>query len=465
MFILFTCMGLSAQQVNLATAIMRAARSVEEVLPRNSKVAVLNFASPSETFSDYVIEELTGELVNGKKVTIVDRRNLALITQELNLQLSGDVSDESAQAIGKMLGAQSIISGTLTNMGTFFRFRIKAISVETAAIQTQLALDLQNDSQVAFLLGGSPSSAQASASAASGETVSGTNTTGVTTPPIEGTVVPGAGLAAKLTWLQRSADSHNTYILEVNANETIDPFTFEFRGGINITVVLRGVGSNRSIRLRAHGTMFTVRSNVTFIIDNNITLQGHSQNTGPMIHVYGGIVKMNNGSSITGNIRSGGDGGGVYVNSGTFEMNGGTISGNNASRGGGVFVCDYTTFTMINGVITSNTATRGGGVYLDSSSPGGTLNMRGGTITANTARERGGGVYAGNGQFNKTGGIITGYTSDQSNGNIVKDTDGYILARSGHAVFVNDNLRKETTAGLDINLTNGSRGTTGGWDR
>jgi len=73
----------------------------------------------------------------------------------MNLQMSGDVSDESAQAIGKLLGAQAIVSGTLTNMGTYHRFRIRVISVETGRIQTQVSLDLQNDRQVAFLLGGS----------------------------------------------------------------------------------------------------------------------------------------------------------------------------------------------------------------------------------------------------------------------------------------------------------------------
>jgi len=165
-----------AQQLNLDTVIERSAKAVEEVLPQGAKVAVLNFVSTSETFSDHIIEELTGKLVNGRKITIVDRRNLALISQEMNLQLSGDVSDESAQAIGRILGAQSIVSGTLTNMGTFYRFRIRVINVETAAIQTQSSFDLRNDEQVSFLLSGNSSS---------GVTVrpsAGTNSPAVTVP-------------------------------------------------------------------------------------------------------------------------------------------------------------------------------------------------------------------------------------------------------------------------------------------
>jgi len=144
--------------LGLNEVIERSARGVEEALPQKTMVAVLNFASPSDTFSDdYVIEELTGELVRGRKVTVVDRKRLALIRDEMNLQQSGEVSDESAQALGRLLGAKSIVSGTLTDMGTYYRFRINVISVETAAIQTQVSLDLKNDQQVAFLLGGNSS--------------------------------------------------------------------------------------------------------------------------------------------------------------------------------------------------------------------------------------------------------------------------------------------------------------------
>jgi predicted outer membrane repeat protein len=92
-----------------------------------------------------------------------------------------------------------------------------------------------------------------------------------------------------------------------------------------------------------------------------------------------------------------------------------------------------------------------------------TFNMRGGIITGNTARESGGGVYSRGATFTKTGGIITGYTSDQTNGNVARD-DGYILGRRGHAVYVNENQRKETTAGTGDNMSSRTSGAAGGWD-
>jgi hypothetical protein len=294
---------------------------------------------------------------------------------------------------------------------------------------------------------------------------SGTVTTTVTG---EGTVLSGtANLSAKLAWLDRSVESHNTYILEVNANESINAYTFNYSGAINITIILRGVGENRTIRLSKNVTMFSVNENVTFILDNNITLRGHSQNNGRMVNVDGGIFKMNNGSVITGNTGGGVRAAGIFeMNGGTisdntaedgagvigyFTMNGGTISGNTVrDLGGGVNV-QWGSFIMNNGTISGNTARVGGGVSGD-------FTMNGGTITSNTATEYGGGVSTGT--FIKTGGTITG--SDTNGGNAVKDSQGSI-SRKGHAVYAIYYVarRKETTAGPSHNLDSKSDA---GWD-
>jgi hypothetical protein len=313
-----------------------------------------------------------------------------------------------------------------------------------------------------------------------------------TVPAIQGTLVPGATLAEKFAWLQRSADSHNTYVLEVSADENIAPHTFYYEGAINITIVLRGIGGNRAIRLKSNGTMFTVRSNVTLILDNNITLYGHNGNSGRIVSVEGGTLKMNVGSTITGNasggvgVSSGGifemkggiisgntanSGGGVYVREGTFTISGGTISENTAKQyGGGVhFRWGFNNngpFTMSGGTISGNIALVGGGVYM----PNANFTMSGGVIISNIAREYGGGVYAEMWNFTKIGGTITGYNSDQSNGNVVMDEAGNVIARRGHTVYAKPgwgrgDVRKETTAGPEVKLSSTTTGCSGAWDQ
>jgi len=247
----------------------------------------------------------------------------------------------------------------------------------------------------------------------------------------EGTILRGSKLAKKLAWLNENAESNNTYIIVVNANESIEPYIFEYNEATNITIILRGDSTNRTISLKSNGTMFTVKENVTFILDNNIILQGHSGNTASV----------------------------VWINGGKFTMNGGIISGNTATNGGGVYIDG--TFIMDGGKISGNTATYGGGVYRASE---GNFIMKAGAITNNTARENGGGVYVQSGffvTFSKTGGTITGYDSDQNAGNVVKNANG-VIAHRGHAIYVDNELRKETTADQGTNLSTSDD--KGSWD-
>ena len=119
--------------------------------------------------------------------------------------------------------------------------------------------------------------------------------------------------------------------------------------------------------------------------------------------------------SITGNNATE-NGGGVYVigSSSTFEMTGGSITGNNAAYGGGVCVSKNGSFEMSgSSCITNNKAdSYGGGVNINYASA--TFTMKGGSITGNNAYKSdyistfGGGVCVGNGTFTMTDGSITG---------------------------------------------------------
>jgi hypothetical protein len=152
-------------------------------------------------------------------------------------------------------------------------------------------------------------------------------------------------------------------------------------------------------------------------------------------------------------------------------MTSGTISGNAASVGGGLYVSGGV-FTMSGGIISNNTANKGGGVYAGAACFNQVdFAMRGGAISGNIATECGGGVFiwregcglvAGSVNFAKTNGAISGYKSDPTNGNVVKDEDGNVLARKGHAIYVGEDKRKETTAGPGANF---SKDGSGPWDQ
>ncbi|MDR1353910.1 MAG: CsgG/HfaB family protein [Treponema sp.] len=127
-------LGFAQEVVTLDNALIDIGQYFTGRLPARSKVVVLNISSNSGRLSEYVIEEFTATLVNTGRLTVVDRHNLDLIRDEMNFQMSGEVSDDSALSIGRKLGAQTIISGSIDDLGDILRLRIRAISVETAQI-------------------------------------------------------------------------------------------------------------------------------------------------------------------------------------------------------------------------------------------------------------------------------------------------------------------------------------------
>jgi TolB-like protein len=103
-------------------------------LPERSVIAVLNISSDDTESAVYIMDELELRLSDSKKFKIVDRNSLDALRLEQQFQASGDVSDESAHSIGKMLGANIVITGNIRGAGTSRRLTLKALDVETAEI-------------------------------------------------------------------------------------------------------------------------------------------------------------------------------------------------------------------------------------------------------------------------------------------------------------------------------------------
>jgi len=154
--------------ITLDDAIIKGAQDIQDKLTKGVKVVVLNFNSPTVKFSNYVLDEMIGRLANGGKLTIVDRQNLSLLQREMNFQWSGEVSLDSQQEAGQKLGAQSVVSGSLEDMGTYYRIRFRTIEVVSAAIQVNTSLNVRKDNQTNVLLSGTSASAQTSATGGSG---------------------------------------------------------------------------------------------------------------------------------------------------------------------------------------------------------------------------------------------------------------------------------------------------------
>ena len=168
------------------TALNNTTAYLKTRLEPKSKLVILNFTSNWEALSDYIIEELTGYIVNDGTFAVVDRKNLEAIRKEMDFQLSGEVSDETAQSIGRKLGAQTIISGSITTIGSSYRFRMRAISVETAQIVGMQNVDVAQDSRLAALTGTAYAGTTGAVSVAPKAAPGGTGNTTVAVPSNSG---------------------------------------------------------------------------------------------------------------------------------------------------------------------------------------------------------------------------------------------------------------------------------------
>jgi hypothetical protein len=118
----------------LNTAITNSFKTVSRNIPVNSEIAIVNIASDNNVDSGFILEELTLAFVNSGLFTIVDRQTLNIIRAEQNFQLSGEVSDEDIISIGKFIGADVVITGSVSGNGEMRRLRLRALDVKTAQI-------------------------------------------------------------------------------------------------------------------------------------------------------------------------------------------------------------------------------------------------------------------------------------------------------------------------------------------
>ena len=159
-------------------------------------------------------------------------------------------------------------------------------------------------------------------------------------------------------------------------------------------------------------------------------------------------ININNGN-ISGNQVTEGSGGAVAAFFGVTELNvkGGTLSGNSAQNyGGGVFLYQATNVTISGGTISENRASSGGGVCLFAGSE---VKQTSGSIENNVANV-GGGVCGGT--YTMTGGVI------KDNNNSL--TEAERRAAKGDGVYVGTafNLgdNAEISTNNDVYLVQGS---------
>jgi hypothetical protein len=173
---------------------------------------------------------------------------------------------------------------------------------------------------------------------------------------INPSLVPNITLAAEDTVTIRRESTHTGEFFYVGTNHLT-------LGDSSGKLILDGMGFTGSAFVRVDGSGVVTMKGDT-ILRNNIGNSG-----GGAVSITGGTFDME-GGTITGNSTSSG-GGAVYMYAGTFNMRGGTISGNTGSGNGKGVSAGGTSFTMQGGarISADNDVSLGSGYYISLTGP------------------------------------------------------------------------------------------------
>jgi len=99
---------------------------------------VLDFVNLQQKTNDlgrFLAQEFSNQLVlAATKVSIVDRANMELLLKENKLSAEGLVNPETSRKLGKLIGIDTIIFGSFTELGEKLRLNVRAVNVETGKI-------------------------------------------------------------------------------------------------------------------------------------------------------------------------------------------------------------------------------------------------------------------------------------------------------------------------------------------
>ena len=112
------------------------------------RIAVVDFADINGHIPPggaVIAELLIGELFKTGRYDIVERKLLSALLEQHKLNMTGLVNESTARRIGKLLGVDYIVTGTVIDLGTALNVNARTISIETGSIAATGSVDLARD--------------------------------------------------------------------------------------------------------------------------------------------------------------------------------------------------------------------------------------------------------------------------------------------------------------------------------
>jgi TolB-like protein len=165
LFLCSLCVGSTARaQGGLDQRVSELSQQIASKMSAREKttIAVVEFTDLQGNVTDFgrfLAEELVTRLHETQKFKVIERQLLTKLIAEQKLSLTGVVDPASAKQLGKLLGVDAIVSGTVSNLAQSLRVNARLISTETGEIFSVASTEIFKDESVKGLMSGNTNTA------------------------------------------------------------------------------------------------------------------------------------------------------------------------------------------------------------------------------------------------------------------------------------------------------------------
>lgn len=145
----------SDNYLSLALDDMAASISSSAQIKKNTALAVVDFPTldgKMTKLSNYLSEELVSKLFITNRFRLIERNHISKAIDELKFGASGFVSEEFEKNVGEMVGADTIITGTIAELEKAVKINLRAIDVEKGTVLATANTIIPKDPSIVKML-------------------------------------------------------------------------------------------------------------------------------------------------------------------------------------------------------------------------------------------------------------------------------------------------------------------------
>lgn len=226
------------------------------------KIAVIPFREldgRTTVLGTYLAEELVTDLFATGSLDIVERSMLDKVMSEIRFSQSGAIDPESAQHVGKIVGVEAIVTGSITDLQSYVGVNCRLINTETGRIFAAAQTKIVKDADLQKILEKSMSSDSAAPPAPSRPAPAPSGQT----PTLQKTV---AGISFQLLTCKAAGDSVSCNFILTNVGQEDRGFSLYLRNGDGSSVLI----DDQSNEYRSTGGSLGLASSDDWRVDNTL---------------------------------------------------------------------------------------------------------------------------------------------------------------------------------------------------